>query len=71
MFINLVTYQKVSRYYQSDYSLLENMLGFIQAALFNAASLSKDAIIVSPNLPHKKDENILINLDEHASIGNH
>ena len=31
MFINLVNHQKVSKYYESDYKLVENMLGFIQA----------------------------------------
>ena len=30
-----------------------------------------NVIIMNPNLPHEKDEHIVINLDEHASIGNH
>ena len=31
MFINLVKHQKASKYYENDYKLVENMLGFIPA----------------------------------------
>ena len=31
----------------------------------------QNVIIMNPNLPHEKVEHIVINLDEHASIGNH
>ena len=31
----------------------------------------QNVIIMNPNLPHEKVEHVVINLDEHASIGDH